>query len=76
MRGAVVMGDVIQLRDYNPKIKEAPVQLEDGLSIIVQAMAEAQGTSILTAYDPSGIDGLAWPGMGSANYVAPEKDPA
>ena len=60
------MGEVVQIRDYQKKSKiETPLQ--EGLSIIAQAMAEAG----------SGIDGLAWPGMDiQAPYMAPEKDPA
>jgi len=79
------MGDVIQLRDYNPKIKPAPVQtpLEDGLAIIAQAMAEhnlhpefCTGAPVGNEFG-SGIDGLAWPGMDvQSPYMSPEKDPA
>lgn len=62
------MGDLIQIRDYQKKPKiETPLQ--EGLSIIAQAMAEMPAGS--------GSDALAWPGMDiQAPYMADEKDPA
>jgi len=59
------MGEVVQIRDYQKKPKiETPLQ--EGLSIIAQAMAEAG----------SGIDGLAWPGMDIQAPYMSDKDPA
>jgi hypothetical protein len=67
----IEMGDVIQLRDYNPKIKEAP---EPQASVDL-----LYGVDLIAAYHavyPKSIDDIPWPGMDSANYVADEKDPA
>lgn len=61
------MGDLIGV-DFKSKKRLGLIEtpLQEGLSIIAQAMKEMPG---------SGIDGLPWPGMDSANYVAPD-DPA
>jgi len=61
------MGDLIGV-DFKSKKRLGLIEtpLQEGLSIIAQAMA-----------DGSGIDGLAWPGMDvQAPHMSNDKDPA
>lgn len=65
------MGEVLaadfKAKRYLGKLGEPIVTpLETGLAIIAEA---------ISGY-PASIDDIVWPGMDSANYVAPEKDPA
>lgn len=64
------MGDVLaadfKAKRYLGKVNPVETPLETGLAIIAEA---------ISSY-PASIDDIVWPGMDSANYVAPEKDPA
>ena len=86
--GEVLAADFKAKKYLGNLSKPKPVQtpLEDGLSIIAQAMADLTPNAVTLValqgcedgrFYSAGIDGLAWPGMDvQSPYMSPEKDPA